>query len=155
MMSNNRAAAGGTTPASPQPANGITSLLKEVSKDAVQRGGSHRKLRPLPPHRNLRKVLFKKHFEEAEKEGGKSTALFKLTDDDLRKRFNEWDVDNNHHIDHDHNYDPNYHIYNPNYHICYPNYHIYYGYDHEHNYDLSYYTSIKHHQFINFHQYQY
>ena len=99
MMSNNRAAAGGTTPASPQPANGITSLLKEVSKDAVQRGGSHRKLRPLPPHRNLRKVLFKKHFEEAEKEGGKSTALFKLTDDDLRKRFNEWDVDNNHHID--------------------------------------------------------
>ena len=99
MMSNNRAAAGGTTPASPQPANGITSLLKEVSKDAVQRGGSHRKLRPLPPHRNLRKVLFKKHFEEAEKEGGKSTALFKLTDEDLRQRFDEWDVDKSGWID--------------------------------------------------------
>jgi len=100
-MSNNRAAAVRTTPASPQSANDALSLLKEVPKDAVSSRQSHKHLKdlwPLPPHRNLRKVLFKKHFDEAIK-GGKSTALFKLTEDDLRKHFVEWDVDKSGAID--------------------------------------------------------
>ena len=44
-------------------------------------------------------MLFKKHFDEANFKGGKITALFKLTDDDLRKHFDEWDVDKSGAID--------------------------------------------------------
>jgi len=107
--------------ASPQSANEPLSGLKEVPKDAMSSRQIHKHLKdlsrctaaaaplaspqskhlkdlfPLPP-RNLRKVLFKKHFDEAIKDG-KGTALFKLTDEDLRQRFDEWDVDKSGWID--------------------------------------------------------